>query len=588
MTMKTVVPPAPVVVPGGNPGRGGGPGGRNRLKRGLLVLGALAGARTRPTFRQGNRRLLAFATISLLSAVVPSYGQDDLSPTDRRWMEEVAPLMTAAERQKFRALEEADRDLFKELFWARRDPTPANRHNEAKADFEQWREQATEQTSEGVQTGAGTDIALVTLLLGPPDTRDHAAESGDRQPATDGSPVGATQNSPFPAERAPGSGGSGNFGDPGTAGLRMTWDPDPEAGIPDGLEVTFRTTDFGLWMVRNGRVDAALERARWRHVAWPSIDYALTDDGRLGGLEDRFDPNSPAKRILNGLREGGDTSDAIGLIPTFWFFRGDNDDTYAVVLIEVGGDETIQWDTLRGGYYSPRVQVFYSVEDALGTVVRHDEGEHELHRAHPFLELPIQMPPGHYTVRLGIRNPATDVFGTTTLQVDVPDFSRDTLSLSSLARFSHATRNNDLSPVMGRAFFLGDAHFEPRFSPVYGPSGQFRIVFAAYGYAIADNGQPNLNWQITFTRYGEPYVRYEPVPLVPASTELAIGIVDLFLVDPQDSWRRSFENGAYCAEITVNDLLSGQSVAATMPFSVEIPNHHAPLTPHEALGGCDR
>ena len=41
--MKTVVPPAPVVVPGGNPGSGGGPGGRNRLKRGLLVLGAVAG-----------------------------------------------------------------------------------------------------------------------------------------------------------------------------------------------------------------------------------------------------------------------------------------------------------------------------------------------------------------------------------------------------------------------------------------------------------------------------------------------------------------------------------------------------------------
>ena len=503
-------------------------------------------------------------------------------------MEEVAPLMTAEERQKFHAVEEGDRDLFKELFWARRDPTPANRRNEAKDSFEQWQNRAAEQLEELDPLGSSPDMALATLLLGPPDTPRHTAPPGDRQSRDRRSPAGALVGDPIREDRSLGARATG-IEQPSADGLRATWSPDPEAGLPDGLEITFHATEFGVWMVRSGKIDAALDRARRRRIAYPSIDYALTDDGRLRRLEDRFDPNSPAKQILHALRDGGETSDAIGLTPTLWFFRANSDHTNVTALVEVDGDRQIQWQWQRGGYSAP-VQAFYSVEDALGTVVGHDEAEIELLRVHPVFEMPIRTPPGRYTVRLGVRDPATDLLGTTSLEVDVPDFSRESLSLSSIARVRGASPDSDRSPAMGRALVVGGTHFETRVSSVYYPGGQFLIVFAAYGYGVGDDGQPNLKSQITFTKGGEPdepYVRYES-ELVLVSTDLAIGIPELFLVDPYDSWRPSFDHGAYCVEITVNDLVSGQSVTDTMPFSVEVDPDRPLLASREALGGCDR
>ena len=514
----------------------------------------------------------AVAALGLLAFAVPALAQDDLSRGDRRWMEEVEPIMTAEERQKFQEIGRRDRGLFKELFWARRDPTPTNRNNEAKDGFEEWRKQADEQFGRRGQKGSQTDMALVMLLLGPPDNRERSGGPGGGRPGGGGPPGGATGNNPVAegggGPGGPGGGGGGGgrgggggFGGPG-GGMKMTWVPNPDAGLPDGLEITFRTTNLGMRMVRNDEIEAALERARRRQIVWPSINYAVNEEGRLRELDDLFDPNSPAKQILNALREGGETSDAIGLTPALSFFRANNNDTYVAAIIEVEGSQ------IR----SDRVQAFYSVEDALGTVVGQAEEEVELTRddaGQAILEMPMQMPAGLYTVRLGLRDPASEMVGTVNLEVESPDFNREGLTVSSMARFSDGTRIEDFSPVPGRALLVGGFHFVPRVSTVYEGGSEFRVVFNAYGYATGADGEPSLNWQITFTKDGERYLRYNPTAFNLASAELSIAIVDVPLARLfADGRRENFEAGEYTAEITVNDAVSGESVTEALAFSI--------------------
>ncbi len=505
------------------------------------------------------------AATLVLGLAAPALAQDDLSRGDRRWMEEVSVIMTEQERQLFQEIDRDDRDLFQELFWARRDPTPTNRTNEAKDGFENWREQADDQFGRRGQRGSQTDMALVMLLLGPPDNREQTGGRGGG-PGGARPPAGATGSNPV-AEggggpgAGMGGGGGGGFGGPGGGGMKFTYVPNPDRGLPDGLELEFRSTNLGMRLVRNEEIETALERARQRQIAWPSINYARDEEGRLRELEDLFDPNSPAKQILNALRDGGPISEAISMDPEFSFFRSNTNDTYVASVISIADASGL----------SDRMQVFYSVEDMLGTVIGQAEEEVDLARTDgggAVIELPMQMPSGPYTVRIGVRDPRSEAYGTMNIDLESPDFNADTLTVSTLARFSDGSRIEDFTPVPGRALLVGGFHFIPRISSVYEPGSAFRVVFNAYGYQ-ANGDQANLSWQITFKKDGTQYLRYNPTAFQLASAELSIAIVDVPLARLfADGRQEPFEAGNYTAEITIRDGLGEQSVTEVVEFQV--------------------
>ncbi len=503
----------------------------------------------------------------VLGLTAPALAQNDLSRGDRRWMEEVSPIMTEQERQLFQEIDSDDRDLFRELFWARRDPTPTNRTNEAQDGFENWRDQADDQFGRRGQKGSETDMALVMLLLGPPDNREQTGGRGGG-PGGARPPAGATGNNPVaeggggPGAGGPGGGGGGGgFGGPGGGGMKFTYVPNPDRGLPDGIELEFRMTNLGMRLIRNEEIEAALERSRQRQIAWPSINYARDEEGRLRELEDLFDPNSPAKQILNALRDGGETSSAITMDPDFAYFRSNTNDTYVASVIRIPDASGV----------ADRVQVFYSVEDALGTVIGQAEEEVDLARTEDggaVIEIPMQMPAGLYTVRIGVRDPRSEAYGTMNIDLESPDFNADTLTVSTLARFSDGSRIEDFTPVPGRALLVGGFHFIPRVSPVYTPGDAFRVVFNAYGYQ-ANGDEASLSWQITFTKDGEQYLRYNPTAFQLASAELSIAIVDVPLARLfADGRQEPFEAGDYTAEITIRDALGDQSVTEVVEFQV--------------------
>ena len=107
-----------------------------------------------------------FAAIAILALALPALAQDNLSRGDKRWLEEVEPIMTPQERQAFESLPRGERNRFKEHFWARRSQNPHN-PDAAEDAYNTWRKQADDQFGQRGQKGSRTDMALVMLPLRP-------------------------------------------------------------------------------------------------------------------------------------------------------------------------------------------------------------------------------------------------------------------------------------------------------------------------------------------------------------------------------------------------------------------------------------
>ena len=524
--------------------------------------------------------MAGFAAIAILALALPALAQDNLSRGDRRWLEEVEPIMTAQERQAFESLPRGERNRFKEHFWARRSQNPHD-PDRAEDQYKNWREQADDQFGQRGQKGSRTDMALVMLLFGPPDNRERtggrgAGPGGGRPPAgaTGENPVAGGGGTPGAGGGGGGRGGGGGMGGGPSGGMKFTYVPNPDRGLPDGLEFEFRTTNLGMRLIRNDEIEAAIGRARARQIIWPSqINFTLNAEGKLPDVEDLFgaetrallDPNSPGKTILNALRAGGEPGTAIGMDANFSFFRSNAGDTYVAAVFELDSD-SITWNGDQA-----TVSVFYNVVDALGTVIGYDERTVEIRKGPAggptVLELPMQMAPGAYSVHAGILDPATNVHGTISRKIESPNFGSGEFMLSSVARFSDGSRVEDFTPEPGRALLVGGFHFVPKVSPVYAPGGNLRLVFNAYGYDAG--GQPNLTWQITFKKDGKQYLRYNATPFNLASAELAIAIVDVPLARLfADGRKEDFEAGDYSAEITVRDMVGSQSVTEVVEFQV--------------------
>jgi len=102
-----------------------------------------------------------------------------LSGSDHFLEDEVRYLISSRERAELLALEGArDRERFIELFWTRRDPTPATIRNEARENHQTRLEESDALFREGALRGRHSERGRIHQLLGPPRFR----ESFDRSP----------------------------------------------------------------------------------------------------------------------------------------------------------------------------------------------------------------------------------------------------------------------------------------------------------------------------------------------------------------------------------------------------------------------
>ncbi|MFQ5790279.1 MAG: GWxTD domain-containing protein [Acidobacteriota bacterium] len=511
-------------------------------------------------------RLGALGSAVLLALVAamttPAQAADKLSKKDKRWLEEeVAALITAEEIGIFKEISSKDRKRFKELFWARRDFNPMTPENEFREEFEARVTAANQNFKSRGRKGSATDMGKVFLLLGAPSETNQGERGGSEGLEAGAGTIPASGGGAPGEDPSPGGGGVGaglGLGRPADRSPAMTWvyAPDPRLGIPEGLTVQFRSrSGFGFRMVKSKAVGQALERVKARYISNPSINYARDEKGRLMKPPAEIDPNSPAKQILQALRDTQTPSEDIPFQAMLAFFRANEGSIYVPILFQVEA-APLSWD---GDEVD--ATVFGVIENDDGHPIYQFEEQTSLTKAGDgaSYEIPVQLQPGEYTLYLGVRDDQSALAGTKIMPLEVPDFSVDELKLSSVLLFSDGQKTENNIGQPGRAFLIGGYHFVPKRGNVYRKSENLSGVFNAYGYGV-EEGKPNLTVQYIFFKEGRRRGQTKDEPFVSAGPEIAITVFDIPL--------SGFSPGEYKMQIKVTDHVRTEVLKKEIEFQL--------------------
>ncbi len=114
------------------------------------------------------------AALALLVSVScsPLPKPKDLDPESAEFYSKVRYIITKEEKETFLRINAADRPVFIEEFWERRDPKPGTEINEFKEEYFGRIEEANRLFKQGTTPGWLQDRGRTYITLGPPDTRE--------------------------------------------------------------------------------------------------------------------------------------------------------------------------------------------------------------------------------------------------------------------------------------------------------------------------------------------------------------------------------------------------------------------------------
>ncbi len=127
-------------------------------------------------------RNLLVALLVLLPA--PFQAQQQMLPEHRQWLEDVAPIMTKAEREVFLKLKSPQEQVkFIRLFWKQRDPLPDTEENEFEKEYMARVRFADANFGHGTpKRGSQTERGFFYLVLGPPLERTQYTTNSEILP----------------------------------------------------------------------------------------------------------------------------------------------------------------------------------------------------------------------------------------------------------------------------------------------------------------------------------------------------------------------------------------------------------------------
>ncbi len=511
-----------------------------------------------------NKRLRTLAFFSLIGFAATGLAQDKLSKGDKKWMEtEVGPIITKQETATFQQISKDDRKLFKELFWMRRDSNRGTQENEFKKGYEAGIKVADKNFKTRGAKGSENDMGKIFLLLGPPSQQQRGRTAGaGGNPTADaagGGGGGAGGGGPGGPEEPGGGGvGSSEFSQDlrGGDNPNITWvyDPNPQAGIPDGLAVEFRNqAQFGFRLSNGNDIAERLERVKERFITNPGINYALDEKGRLRKPDNKFDPNSPAKLLLASLRETGEISTDIGFTLSPVFFSSSAGQVFIAIDVVISEGLSKEDVTIFGSVENADGFEIYQFEE-LAKVSKTADGKHAY-------EWPLQLLPGLHTLYVGLLD-ESQVHGTQIIDLEVPDFASGKLKLSSLLMFSDAEQTGETMAQFGNAFLLGGYHFTPKRGSVYTTEDELAVVFHAYNFGV-EGDKPDLTVQVRFFKDGQGRGQTREGPFMLQSAEMALTILEIPLNIPNFK-----EPGTYKIEIHVTDKIKGERLKEELEFVI--------------------
>ena len=466
-----------------------------------------------PLVKSSRRAMLGIVFVMASSSVVMS--QDKLSDADKKWLEEEASaLITAEEVDIFESLQSKDRNLFKEVFWARRDFDAMTPENE----FLRWYEErvrAADKAVTQVKRGSRSDMGMVYILFGEPETT---------QPEN-----------------------------------TWTYAANASLGIPGGYTFQFSESPAGPQLARTDEVEGVLERAKRHYVANRALAYIKDGEGRLQKPAARFDPKSPVKDSLLGLIANKAEDASIPFEVRSFFFRSSEGADYIPILFEIDAN-ALTWSADKTS-----LTIFGAAQDSEGHVLYPFDETVELSKndaGRVVYDVPMELPPGDYTLCFGLMDMGSSKVGTRVLEVEVPDLMADGLQLSSTLVYTAARQVTEYAGVPGHAFQFGPVQFVPKEGTplTFSRDETLGILYFVYGFGANPAGQPSITGQYVFSYQGNPKGQTAPEALQ-ASPQHAVGNTEIPLA--------SFEPGKYVVQIKVTDQVTHATATRDIEFLLE-------------------
>ena len=508
--------------------------------------------------------------------------RNELSPEDKKWLnEDVRWIITDEESKAFKNLSnEEERQQFIEMFWQRRNPNPDSPENEFRDEHYARIAYANEHFAAG-KPGWMTDRGHIYIAFGKPDSIDSHPSGGSYERPME---EGGGNTSTFPFE---------------------TWHYRYLAGVGDNIDIEFVDTcmcgDYHATIDRSEK-DALKHTPGAGQTLYEQMGMAKQSDRFTGGLEqlgpgpmsssqqskqfDRLD--TFAKLMAPPPVKFADldeflTSGKVLTGPPFLFdVRTDyvkltNDTVLVPVTLQIrNGDVTYK---SKDGDSSGVVNILARVSNINHHVVQTFEDTVKVDTPTDLLDRTksinsvywkaLALAPGRYKLEIAIKdvnNP--DHVGTWRRSVDVPKFDDDRLGHSSLILADHMEHVPSKDVGTGN-FVIGNTKVIPRVPStittpvVFHRAQNLNFWMQVYNLGIGDNkrNDATIEYQIMDASNKQVLDSLESAAkLNPNADQLTL---------EKTMPLGSLEPGRYQVTIKVNDGVSKQVTAESVPFIVE-------------------
>jgi GWxTD domain-containing protein len=455
---------------------------------------------------------LAVACLSLAPAAARA---DKLDKDDKKWLEEVHPLMLPDEEKTFRDLKDkADRLEFEKIFWARRDPDLDTPENEFEATYNIARAEVEQKFKIHGQVGTTTDCGRVYLLLGKPDDTKKDKDNGDLDVWTYRDRPGQTF-----------AGGQ----------VQIAFE---DCQLPQGA-----------------RLAEQLNKVAESRIIHPNLGYAKTPDGHITKLADQLPKPSPAQALLKAPRQDFPTA-----AQSTMMLRSPEGATYVAGLVRA---TAVPHDAAAGK--SAPVSVLVQALDAQGKVSvqkgREVTGEFA-DDGSVLASYGMTLRPGKYTLNVALLDAKSGKGSVSTLPLEVPDLTTADVALTPLVllhNIQEGSATADPREPMAD-FVLGTNRLVPSFDNVFPKSGSLSVIGAVYN-ASKDpaTGKASVNWGFSILKDGKPVAKTDDQVVESDVASPSIGPVPL----------SGFAPGKYVVQLHVKDNVSKKDYTKDAPFEVK-------------------
>jgi GWxTD domain-containing protein len=476
------------------------------------------------------KKVIGLVTVLILLSPYATTGAVKKEKKDKyeHWLkEEVALLITQEEKAEFMGLKkDEEKDRFIEIFWAKRDPSPAIKENEFKDEWYQRLEYVNKTFTRGSKKSWHSDMGRVHMFLGPP-SQITATEPRTRQ-----EPMGGSQLEP--------------------ASQIWIYQPMPDLGHNTSFRVVFREYQFGFDLDHQTpqNILRALE-------IFPQVVIFNPDIKDLPRHRFFLDKDSFEGKLINDFIATENEVKEISLEWKSIFARALNGATNVSFLIQVDPQKLDRKKFKEMTFFGKIKGEGKAEEDFLKSIKTKKGTKDKL-----FVVFGLPAKHGKSILYLGARGSDKKTYSLLKSELDVPNFWNDELGTSSLilshevVRIMTEKREEEFNP-----YKIGQYNATPRWGNIFKQSEFLNVLFHIYNAKLVND---TTSLKVEYFIVSEE-VNYR---LTPQEIEEKVGLGEAVAGGTQVPLS-SLKPGKYTFKIKITDMNANKSVEREAKFIVE-------------------